>query len=38
MEVYAYVKEVNYSAVDFSIRASVHKMVFKNFIYLEKMI
>ena len=36
MEVYAYIKEVNYSALHFSIHASVHKVVFKNFIYFGK--
>lgn len=36
MEVYAYIKEVNCSGLDFSVHASVHKVVFKNFIYLEK--
>lgn len=36
MAVYAYIKEVNYSALDFSIHASVHKVMFKNSIYLEK--
>lgn len=36
MEVYAYIKKVNHSALDFSLHASVHKVVFKNFICLEK--
>lgn len=36
VEVYAYIKEVNCSALDFSVHASVHKVVFKNFIYLEE--
>lgn len=36
IEVYAYIKEVNRSALDFSVHASVHKVVFKNVIYLEK--
>lgn len=36
MEVYAYLKEVNCSALDFSVHASVHQVMFKNFIYLEK--
>lgn len=36
MEVYAYIKEVNYSALHLSIHASVHKVVFKIFIYFGK--
>lgn len=35
-EGFAYVKEVDCSAPDFPVHASVHKVVFNNFIYLEK--
>lgn len=36
IEAFAYIQEVNRSALDFSVHASVHKVVFKNGIYLEK--
>lgn len=35
-EGFAYVKEVDCSAPDFPVHASVHKVVFNNFIYLGK--
>lgn len=34
MDIYTHIKEVNCLALDFYVHASVHKVVFKNFIYL----
>lgn len=36
MEVFPYIKEVDCSALTFPVYASVHKVMFYNFIYLEK--